>query len=307
MSPNKVTTTMSNSMKTQIEQILSRFLRECDIEFPRHVPLDQNFRDACYADATRRGFDLKLLSRPLDVGIAIGDTGYRHLENFSTRVFIAVWTCLLTHVDDYYEVYADGLKEFSSRFMRQEKQMYPALDHLVEISREIADHWDTIGANIILAAELDYLTSSIIDSTIEGMEFKTKMAPGFPQYTRRMSGISRAYCFEVFPRDLDVKEWIQVTPDLLHYIDHTNDLLSFYKEELDGESLNFVSMSTQVNGMTKIEALQQLADTTAECYHRAAQLLQSSPRSYEAFRAFCVGYVGFHSLSPRYKLTQLQL
>ncbi|KAF5346890.1 hypothetical protein D9756_010561 [Leucocoprinus leucothites] len=300
-------TTMSISMKSQIQEILSDFLKQCDIKFPRDVKLDESYRDACYADATRRGLDLALLSKPLDVGIAIGDTAYRHLENYSTRIFIAVWTGLMTHIDDYYEVYAEGLKEFTSRFIRQEKQMYPVLDRVVEMSQEFREHWDTIGANIILAAELDFLTSTILDSTIEGMEVQSKMAPGFPQFTRRMSGISRAYCFQVFPPDLDVKQWIQVTPDFLHFIDHTNDLLSFYKEELDGESVNFVSMSAKANGINKVEALKQLADATTECYQRAAQLLQSSPEALNAFRGFCIGYVAFHSLSVRYKLSHLDL
>lgn len=46
------------------------------------------------------------------------------------------------------------------------------------------------------------------------------MAPGFPTFTRRMTGISRAYCVMVFPPELDIKTWIQVVPDLMHYIDH---------------------------------------------------------------------------------------
>ncbi|KAF5346820.1 hypothetical protein D9756_010548 [Leucocoprinus leucothites] len=307
MSPNK-TTTMSVSMKSQIQEILSNFLIECDIKFPREVVLDQTYRDACYADATRRGFDLPLLSKSLDVGIAIGDTSYRHLKNYSTRVFIAVWTGLLAHIDDHYAGYADGLREFSNRFMRQEKQMYPVLDNLVEMTREFGDHWGTIGANIIFGAELDFVTSTIIDGAIEGMDVECKMAPGFPQFTRRMSGVSRGYAVQAFPPELDVKEWIQVIPDLWHFIDHANDLLSFYKEELDGESVNFISMNAKANGISKIEALKQLADATAESYKRGAQLLESCPEALSAYQGCGVGYIAFHSLSRvRYKLNHLDL
>jgi hypothetical protein len=232
-------------MKQKIEGILSAFLGDCGIVFTSDVSLDQSFRDACYADASRRGFDLKLLAKPLEVGIAIGDTGYRHLENYSTRIFIAVWTGLMTHIDDYYEVYADGLKEFSSRFIRQEPQLYPVLDKVAEMSREFTEHWGPIESNLVLTAEMDFLTSMIIDSTIEGLEVsnqsrtarllslqlsrltltspkvESSLAPGFPKFTRRMSGISKAYCCQVFPRDLNIKEWIHVIPDLQHFIDHT--------------------------------------------------------------------------------------
>jgi hypothetical protein len=86
-----------------------------------------------------------------------------------------------------------------------------------------------------------------------------------------------------------------------------SDMFSFFKEELAGETLNFVSMSAQSKEVTKVEALQILADETSQCYNRASQLLESDTEAWEAFRAFCVGYVGFHGLSSRYKLDQLQL
>lgn len=298
---------MSISMKSQIQEVLSHFLKECDIKFPRDVKLDQSYRDACYADAVRRGFDLTVHSKSLDVGIAIGDTSYRHLGNYSTRVFVGVWTGLMVYIDDCCEEYADGLSEFSSRLMRQEKQMYPVLDKVVEMNRELGEHWSTISVNIILGSELDFFTSTMIDSAIEGMELKSKLAPGFPQFTRRMSGESSAFCVQVFPPELDIKAWIQVIPDLWHFIDHANDLLSFYKEELEGESVNFITMSANENGISKIEALKQLADTTAECYQRGVQLLKSCPEALNAFQSFCVGFFAFHSLSVRYKLNDLDL
>ncbi|KAF9444212.1 terpenoid synthase [Macrolepiota fuliginosa MF-IS2] len=154
---------------------------------------------------------------------------------------------------------------------------------------------------------MDYLTSTIIDSVIEGMEIQTSMAPGFPQFTRRMTGISRAYAIMVFPPELDLTSWIQVAPDFMHYIDHVNDLFSFFKEEVSGETLNFVSMSAEVHGITKIEALRKLASETAQCYERGSGLLRASPDAWNAYRSFCVGYVGFHALSVRYKLDQLKL
>lgn len=46
------------------------------------------------------------------------------------------------------------------------------------------------------------------------------MAPRFPEFNRRLSGLSRAYCIMVFPPHLDLKIWIQVLPDLIHYCDH---------------------------------------------------------------------------------------
>lgn len=61
------------------------------------------------------------------------------------------------------------------------------------------------------------------------------------------------------------------------------------------------------DNVTKIEALRKLADETVQGYKRASQLLRSVPEAWEAYQAFCVGYVRFHALSVRYKLDQLHL
>ncbi|KXN84673.1 Trichodiene synthase [Leucoagaricus sp. SymC.cos] len=297
---------MSSSALSEIRDILSAFLQQCQIPYPRDIDLSTSFRDACYADATRRGFDLELMARPLDVGIAITDTMYRHLKNDSTRVFIALWTCLVTHIDDYYETYADGLADFFNRFLRQEPQLYSAFDHVVALFRETPQHWGTIASNLITTTELDFLTPSIIDKEIEGMEVRIT-AVSYPHFTRRMAGISRAYAAFGIPPELDLTTWIQVLPDFIAYIDHANDLFSFYKEELAGETVNFVSLYANAHGIPKLDALKRLAEETAQCYQRGSQLLQSHPEAWKAFRATCAGYIKFHASSPRYKLDQLNL
>ncbi|KAJ3562901.1 hypothetical protein NP233_g9290 [Leucocoprinus birnbaumii] len=298
---------MSEPLREQIAKVLSAYLADCNVHSPYNFQLDKAYHDDCFADAKSRGIDIQVVKKHLEIGIAFGDTAYRHIKNYSTRIFIGVWTALLVHIDDFFEEYADGIKEFASRFSRQEPHTVPVLNQMADMSRELNDHWDTISANMILAAMLDYLTATMIENNIEGMEVRSKMAPGFPQFMRTLSGISKGYCVQVFPRDLDMKEWIQAMPDLWHFADFTNDILSFYKEELNGESVNFVSISANAKGVTKVEALKQLADHTAGCYQRCSKLLQSSPEALSAFRDFCVGEIVFHFLSPRYKLHELQL
>lgn len=45
---------------------------------------------------------------------------------------------------------------------------------------------------------------------------------------RRMSGITLAYTIMVFPPELDFKTWIQVVPDLMHWIEY-GKLVNQYK------------------------------------------------------------------------------
>ncbi|KAF9442328.1 terpenoid synthase [Macrolepiota fuliginosa MF-IS2] len=307
MSLNKEEAPIFPTTKLQIRNILADYLKQCGIVYPRQVRLDESFRADCYADAERRGFDMEAIKGSLDTGIAFVATSYQHLDNYSTRVYTAVWSGIMTQMDDYYETYSDGLGEFSSRYIHREPQCHQVLDQLVTMMHELPQHWGAIATGLILTTQMDFLTSLIIDSVTVGMEIKPLMAPEYPLFSRHMTGMSRAYAIIAFPPELDLKSWIQVLPDLMHYINHTNDLLSFFKEELDSETVNFISLSASSNGITKLEALRSIADRTAQCYERGSRLLEASPVAWKAYRSFCVGYIGFHALAGRYKLDQLVL
>lgn len=92
-----------------------------------------------------------------------------------------------------------------------------------------------------------------------------------------------------------------------HIFVHPSDLLSFFKEELAGETINYVSISANASGISKVQVLKELADETVQFYQRGSRLFQSAPEAWKAFRGFTAGYVGFHALSIRYKLGQLNL
>lgn len=157
-------------MISQIRDILSQFLRECDIIYPHDVRVDPAYRVACYSEAKRRGFDLAALGRSLEVAVAISDTSYRHVKNQSTRVFIAMWTTLVTYIDDSYQLLAEGLDDFFDRFLRQEPQQLDVLDQFACVIRELPQHWGIISANLMTTSGMDFLTSMIIDSNIQGMK-----------------------------------------------------------------------------------------------------------------------------------------
>lgn len=155
---------------SQIRGILTQFLKECDIVYPYDVCVDSSYRAACYSEAKRRCFDLTVLGGSLEVAIAISDTAYRHVKNQSTRVFIAMWTTLVTYIDDSYQLCAEGLDDFFDRFLRQERQQFEVLDHFACVIRELPQHWGIISANLMTTSGMDFFTSMIIDSNIEGMK-----------------------------------------------------------------------------------------------------------------------------------------
>ncbi len=161
---------MLPSLASEIEAILTQFLQRCDIVYPQDVGLDSSYREACYHEAKLRGFDLAILGKSLDVGIAIGGTAYRHLQNRSTQIFVAIWSALAAHIDDSYELYAEGLGDFVDRFLAHEPQRFEALDYFASVVREVPKHWRLISSNLITTTGMDFLTSTIIEGEAKQME-----------------------------------------------------------------------------------------------------------------------------------------
>jgi hypothetical protein len=89
---------------------------------------------------------------------------------------------------------------------------------------------------------------------------------------------------------------------------HASDILSFYKEELQGESVNRVSLLASCQKRSKIEILRIIADEAIESHRNALELLQGHEGATEAYRRYCQGMIDFHpSSGGRYRLDRLRL
>ncbi|KAJ7464848.1 isoprenoid synthase domain-containing protein [Mycena galericulata] len=75
------------------------------------------------------------------------------------------------------------------------------------------------------------------------------LAPKFPHYLRSKSGASEAYAAGIFKGSTDqnfpLARFIRVLPDVTFFIDIMNDILSFHKEELAGETYNLIHLRTR--------------------------------------------------------------
>lgn len=86
-----------------------------------------------------------------------------------------------------------------------------------------------------------------------------------------------------------------------------SDIFSFYKEELSGDDVNYVSLVAALHKISKIEALILVANNVADAHQRALRILSPSEGALDAYARFSHGYVGFHASSDRYKLGELNL
>ncbi|KAG6824532.1 hypothetical protein H0H93_001924, partial [Arthromyces matolae] len=157
------------------------------------------------------------------------------------------------------------------------------------------DSWDTISANCIASSAMEFVNGCMLEDFQEAQNMEvSKDARSWPDYLREKTGTSSAYAFFIFPRnDLEycVTDFIQVIGDIKIYINHVNDLLSFYKEELAGETDNYIHIRASVQGKSAYDTLVDVARESVAAYSRVSGILSSqSPAAYQLWETFAAGY-----------------
>jgi len=99
-----------------------------------------------------------------------------------------------------------------------------------------------------------------------------------------------------------VRQWFHVRIfNLLLF----SDILSYYKEEIEGDIANYLSLMAAPRGITKQDALRELIERTVQAHHNVLELLKPCTEAHDAYINFFHGYIGFHSALRRYKLEEI--
>ena len=83
-----------------------------------------------------------------------------------------------------------------------------------------------------------------------------------------------------------------------------SDLYSFYKEEMAGETDNYVSQLASINAQSRLATLRDLAEKTFQIDLRIRDILGDTAEG-KAWETFAVGYAESHFYSARYRLKEL--
>jgi hypothetical protein len=319
-----------------IRPTISRFLARCNVQYDV-VPFDHVYYQECIDTLTQQGNAISS-SDPFSIltclrqGTVYGATSGAYLSGTdrALQIWVGIFTGYAICIDDIPGRFPEempNIRAFNDRFMRGEKQGNTMLDGFAATLREIPRVFGgSVSANLVTTSILNFVTANVLEWETRDMKI-SHTAKQYPTYQRVLSGVGEAYAFMMFPSDFPFGEYIQAIPEMIHFIHNLNDILSFYKEELAGESNNQISMIAARKGISRVEALEELADTTGELYERIVSILDGSPssgagisdreggndatrglsRACEAFKQYVKGYVRFHTSLERYRLTELGL
>ncbi|KAI1793271.1 terpenoid synthase [Ganoderma leucocontextum] len=233
----------------------------------------------------------------------LAEISYGHVSP-EHQYYIALYNACLTYVDDLGNRHLEAIAQFSRRFATGEKQLHPALDVLTHLLKQSYDLWPRVGADAIISGTLEAVTAMYVEYTTGDMAV-TPRATWWPNYFRNRTSICTPYAHFNF-----MKSWrstpdsyLQLLPYLEFFIGGAN--LSFYKEQLAGETKNYVHIRSTTDQATPVEMLRLLADEILACAQRIMQLIGEDRELMAIWHSFEQGYLAFHVNTPRYRLADL--
>ncbi|KAK7044170.1 hypothetical protein VNI00_007890 [Paramarasmius palmivorus] len=209
------------------------------------------------------------------------------------------------YFDDMTHVMPESLKAFQKKFMMNDMD----LDVMVTFRRILSDAyrlWDDIPANLIVNATMEFVTGCAMEGDVGIGSMKVQdTAKSWPDFLRAKTGISPAYSFMVFPLRSSLPSYIQVIGDTCRFIELTNDVLSFYKEYLAGETQNYISNRALTTERSPLQAFQDVAEQVLSTNDRICATLKEPELT--SWNTFVNGYLAFHVTQERYLLDKVLL
>ncbi|KAF7350598.1 Terpenoid synthase [Mycena sanguinolenta] len=230
---------------------------------------------------------------------------YPH-HSFEVKFTFGLYAWFFFYIDDC--VSAEALEDYQRNLLLGRPQADPALARYHEVLAKVYDHWDSVCANFMVCAAMEFVSGTIVENRPETMTLPVvPTAPNWPKYLRAKSGLGSGAACALFPRKVhpDLSAYIQVLPDIDDFTCLVNDILSFYKEELAGETTNYVHVRSKTSLKTPKQVLVEMVHEVGNIHTRVAATLAGHPEALAAWTTFETGYIAWHLSIERYKLSQL--
>ncbi|KAK7064911.1 terpenoid synthase [Favolaschia claudopus] len=210
------------------------------------------------------------------------------------------------YVDDFTTI--QSLEDCQRRLVLGLPQEDPVLVHLPAVLGRLYDHWDPVCANTMACSVLDLINGTILEKRREVCAMSVNpFALSWPKYLRSKSGIGAAAACAIFPQvpHPDISAYIQAIPDIAEFEAFANDILSFYKEELLGETTSYVHVRAKLTSKHPKQVLVEMIQEVGDLHTRITAILQDHAEALVAWKAFETGYIAWHFTLRRFRLAEL--
>jgi len=242
------------------------------------------------------------------VSIGVG-VSYPFLPS-STHREISIFTTYLFIIDDYGDEEEDDLQHFTSALVTGQAQPNAILRTFLEFLPSLKAHYGPYAYDMFVKSTIEFINGCLLEQRLNHKFQTPAYATSFPRFFRLKTGYADPYAHFLFPEYMwQEKECLQVylpcLPDLINYINHSNDLISFYKESILGnERFNYICNYAKAERIPVTEALRRTAEDTLESVRRIRKVLDGHPEMLQSVECFVQGFLTYHLLCPRYRIIE---
>ncbi|EPS95759.1 hypothetical protein FOMPIDRAFT_31126, partial [Fomitopsis schrenkii] len=180
----------------------------------------------------------------ITTGIATGDNPYRHVS-MDVRVAISLFTTIAVCMDDSATLTSIDCPNVHLDLcggLDQKGSTDGLARELLRILRSMWNYYPKFGASAIFLSTMQFLNISLLDHNPRDI-----VLPGdsikFTEYRRSLDRCSEAYAYFIWEKSRfpDPKVYMHTIPDAMNFVNYANDVLSFYKEVLAGDTQNYIT------------------------------------------------------------------
>jgi len=255
-----------------------------------------------------RNIRCKQLERTVHLAASFIELCYPQIS-MEEKKTAALYNWFLIYVDDCASRDPMPFRHFEQRFARGLPQLDPVMDALADVLHHIWEQWEALSANMIISSALIFMNCSCIEVSLANLASPVPNNSRFAWFLREGTGIAKGFGSFGFSKsnNLSAMDYVQVVSDIEYWIDLTNDLLSFYKEELSGETNNYVHIRARNENKSTLEVLSEMKAEMIASRDIIHASLAGNPRALQAWKAMEQGYIHWHLTQERYRLQDLGL
>jgi hypothetical protein len=291
------------------KSVIEVFLRAASFKLPKYQKdptFDKEVIDKCLAQ--------ELPADKMEVIAKLGAAAARWFypsHDREIQTVIGIFTALAFTVDDLGPAMLEGLQQYRTKLLLREPLNAKLLQSLFDQVLEIGRFYDRFATDMVFKAVAEFCSANLIELEKQGMLKPHQSTPNFTSYFRLKSGVAEPFAYFIFPESRmngNPCAHLPLIPDLMAFMDETNDIMSFYKESMvSDERDNAIYLHAIANNQSPLESLLDYQRSALGYLDNIRAYINAEPSLKIQVEEFLHGYLAFHFTYPRYRLEELNL
>ncbi|KAJ7269807.1 isoprenoid synthase domain-containing protein [Mycena rebaudengoi] len=260
--------------------------------------------DSWNADDGNDGKTFKAVSKK---AVSVVEYFYCYLS-LEEKFAFAMYCWFFFYIDDLSA--QPYLEDFQRRMLLGLPQEHIPLAGFQKALIRLYSYWDPVNANSMSCAAMEFVSGTVLEERKEVIEMAVRpSASNWARYLRTKSGMAPGFSSTAFPSSAysDISIYIQALPDMEEFLCYANDILSFYKEDLAGETMTYVQIRAKTTQKHPKRVLVEMVEEMGDLHRRVQGTLAGHPDALNSWKTLEYGFIGWHFTLERYKLGQLGL